>query len=173
MSGAAQKPAKRRRGGRNGAEPIYSHKLAEDICDRLAAGESLRRICRDPGMPDEKAVRKWAHEDSERGRAFGPQYARARTIGYERLVEDLLEIADDRSFIGSPDANAIVQQQRLAFEARRWLLSKVFPKLYGDKVEIVGDPDAPIVTRIELVPVQPRQLEAKTIEHDANDTSDE
>ncbi len=157
---------KPRRGGRNGSQPVITHKLAEDICDRLAAGESLRRICRDPGMPDEKAVRKWAHEDSERGRAFGPQYVRARTIGYERLVEDLLEIADDRSFIGSPDANAIVQQQRLAFEARRWLLSKVFPKLYGDKVEISGDPDAPIVTRIELVPVQPRHLEAKTIEHE-------
>lgn len=162
MPEARKKP----RGGRNGAEPVYSRQIAEDICDRLAAGESLRRICREPGMPDEKAVRKWAHEDSERGRAFGPQYARARTIGYERLVEDLLEIADDRSFIGSPDANAMVQQQRLAFEARRWLLSKVFPKLYGDKVEVTGDPDAPIVHRIELVPVAPKVIAPKVIEHE-------
>ena len=167
MSGADKIPdkPKRQRGGRSG-EPVYSEQLANKICDQLTAGLSLRAICRAPGMPTEGAVRLWTHEDSERGRAFATQYARARSIGYERMVEELLEIADDRSFIGHLDANAMVQQQRLAFEARRWLLSKVFPKLYGDKVEISGDPDAPIVTRIELVPVQPRQLGAKVIEHD-------
>ena len=164
---------KRQRGGRSG-EPVYSEQLANQICEQLTAGLSLRAICRAPGMPTEGAVRLWTHEDSERGRAFATRYARARSIGYERMVEELLEIADDTSFLERPElASAMVQQQRLAAEMRRWLLSKVFPKLYGDKVEITGDPDAPIVTRIELVPVQPRQLEAKTIEHDANDTSDE
>lgn len=150
---------KPRRGGRNGSEPVYTQQLATKICEHLAAGLSLRAICRLPGMPTETAIRLWTHEDSERGRAFALQYTRARSIGYERMVEDLLEIADDTSFLERPElAAAKVQQQRLAFEARRWLLSKVFPKLYGDRVEVSGDPEAPLVTRIELVPVQPRPI---------------
>ena len=48
------------RGGRNGNEPVYTEALAEEICDRLATGEPLNVICRDPHMPHEKAVRKWA-----------------------------------------------------------------------------------------------------------------
>ena len=54
--------------------------------------------------------------------------------------------------------NALVQQARLRVDARKWLM----PKKYGDKVtqEITTDPDAPPLTRIELVAVYPsRRLE--------------
>ena len=59
-------------------------------------------------------------------------------------------------FGGEPN-NALVQQARLACDNRKWLLSKLLPHQYGDKVtqEIVGDADRPLVTRIELVPVEP------------------
>ena len=58
--------------------------------------------------------------------------------------------------VGEAD-NALVQKQRLQVDSRKWMLSKLLPKQYGDKVtqELVGNPDAPIVTRIELVPVAP------------------
>jgi hypothetical protein len=41
---------------------------------------------------------------------------------------------------------------------RKWILARMLPKQYGDKVtqELVGDGDRPLVTRIELVPVAPR-----------------
>ena len=50
-----------------------------------------------------------------------------------------------------------VQQSRLRVDSRKWLLSKQLPKKYGDKItqEITGDASAPLVTRIELVPVAP------------------
>jgi len=53
--------------------------------------------------------------------------------------------------------NAAVQQRRLQIETRRWVLSKLLPKTYGDKVvaELVGDADRPVITRLELVPVSP------------------
>ena len=41
---------------------------------------------------------------------------------------------------------------------RKWLLSKMLPKQFGDKVtqEIVGEDGGALITRIELVPVDPR-----------------
>jgi len=81
------------------------------------------------------------------------------------MAEELLSIADDRSFMGRTDANAVVAQQRLAVDTRKWLLSKMLPRKFGDKIEISGDPDAPVVSRIELVAVHPRpQVEPPTID---------
>ena len=89
---------------------------------------------------------------------FSSSYARARSIGYERLAFGLLAISD-ADCIG-PDGradNALVQKQRLQADTRKWLLSKLLPRQYGDRVtaEIAGDAERPIVTRIELVPVYP------------------
>jgi hypothetical protein len=35
--------------------------------------------------------------------------------------------------------NAMVQKQRLRVDTRKWLLSKLAPKKYGDKLELSGD----------------------------------
>jgi hypothetical protein len=44
-------------------ESRYSPELAAHICARLAAGQSLRSICRhDPAMPTEKTVWNWAQQ---------------------------------------------------------------------------------------------------------------
>ena len=134
---------------------VYTDELAEEILDRLATGESLLSICRDPHMPDEKAVRKWV---KERPNTFGPDYARAREFGFDSIAEQVLEIGGG-DFTG-PDGyvdNGAIQQARLLSDNHKWFLSKLAPKKYGDKVtqELVGNPDAPIVTRIELVPVAP------------------
>jgi len=86
--------------------------------------------------------------------------SRAREAGYEVLVDELFAIADDRSFVGKPDANAIVAQQRLAVDTRKWFLSKVLPHRFGDRVEVTGNPNVPIVTKITLVPVSPRTIDA-------------
>jgi hypothetical protein len=108
------------------AKPVqYSQELAGRICDRLAAGETLRAICRDDGMPHESSVREWAQHPEH---PFSPQYARARETGYHAMADELLEIADE----GSGDA----QRDRLSVETRKWLLSKALPKVYGDRLDL-------------------------------------
>ncbi len=144
----------RKRGGRAGVH-LYTEELAEEICDRLAAGESLREICRDAHMPDEKAVRLWV---IDRPDTFAPRYTRAREFGCDSLAEQVIAISDTECM--GPDGyvdNGAVQRARLQAESRKWFLSKAMPRKYGDKVtqELVGDPDRPIVNRIELVPVDP------------------
>jgi hypothetical protein len=47
-----------------------------------------------------------------------------------------------------------VQKQRLQVDTRKWLLSKLAPKKFGDKIEVSGDPANPLVQRIERVVVK-------------------
>jgi hypothetical protein len=102
---------------------------------------------------------------------FASRYARARSLGVDRLADEVITIGDSSIIFNGEPNNALVQQARLACDNRKWLLSKLLPHQYGDKVtaEIVGDGDRPLVSRIELVPVAPivRQVVArKKIDHD-------
>src|SRR5688500_12937229 len=61
----------------------YDPGLGAEICRRLAAGESLRSICRaDPSMPTEKTVWNWAraHPEFADWRAWALTVARRRAV---------------------------------------------------------------------------------------------
>lgn len=123
----------------------YSQQVADEICRRLAEGESLRSICRDEGMPDESSVRAWALDNVN---GFAPQYTRAREIGYDKLAEELLEISDTPQLgeirTVKPDGAEevkvadMIEHRRLRVDSRKWMLSKMLPKKYGDKLELGG-----------------------------------
>jgi hypothetical protein len=50
-----------------------------------------------------------------------------------------------------------VAHARLRVDTRKWLLSKLAPKKYGDKLELSGDAENPIaVQRIERVIIKPK-----------------
>lgn len=110
-----------------GRPSLYSEELCAEICARLAEGESLRSICRDDGMPHLITVLRWV--GSEQHAAFRMQYAEARSAGLEHKADEILEIADAE--IASGDSTAVAKQ-RLQIDARKWILSKLVPKKYGD-----------------------------------------
>jgi len=60
------------------------------------------------------------------------QYARACDERADLLAEEILTIADE----GSNADNVIVQRDRLRIDSRKWLLSKLQPKKYGDKLDV-------------------------------------
>jgi hypothetical protein len=99
----------------------FTQALADRICERLAAGETLRAICRDDGMPSHGTVLNWAKAEP-----FSDQYARSRETGYALMADQLTEIADGD---GDP------ARDRLRVDTRKWLLSKALPKIYGDKLQ--------------------------------------
>ena len=143
---------------------LYSDEVAEEILSRVANGEGLKTICAVPGMPTSAAVRKWIREDrgaDENGaNGYGSRYARARELGCDSIAEEIISISDDPILFNDEPNNALVQHARLRTENRRWLLSKLAPKQYGDKVttEVTGADGAQLITRIELVPVDPRPM---------------
>lgn len=63
-------------------------------------------------------------------------YALARDVLIERMVAETLEIADAPVAVtasGATDSGA-VQKQRLQVDTRKWMLSKLAPRRYGDRV---------------------------------------
>jgi len=141
---------------RTGRPSDYTPELANQICDRLAAGQSLREICRDDDMPHESTVRKWAVEDRE---GFYTQYARAREAQTEYWADEIVAIADDSARDSWTDENGVervdhdhISRSRLRVDTRKWLMSKLAPKKYGDRVtnEHTGEVSHRVV-RIERV----------------------
>jgi len=130
----------------------YTPALAAAICARLAAGESLRAICRGKGMPSEATIRVWARDDVE---GFYAQYARARDIGLDVLADETLAIADtpmegvriEKSKDGIKEVREdMLGHRRLQVDTRKWYLSKLAPKRYGDKtsMELTGADGGPV-----------------------------
>lgn len=125
-----------------GRPSTFTAELAAKICEQLAAGLSLRAICREDGMPPEATVRLWVVDDVS---GFAAQYARARDIGLDAMAEELVAIADTPQ-IGTKSVSKVtglevtegdmVEHRRLQVDARKWYLSKLAPKKYGDKQQI-------------------------------------
>jgi hypothetical protein len=136
-----------------GRPTIYTQELADAICARLAKGETLKSICRDEGMPDDRTVRTWALNDYQ---GFYPQYATARQLGLDAMADQLLEIADDtsRDYTLDSQGNLIVNgehinRSRLRVDVRKWYLSKLAPKRYGEKIDLnVGGQDGSPLTTV-------------------------
>lgn len=129
-----------------GRPSAFNEKTAMEICERLSNGESLRAICRANGMPPESTVRGWVLDDVE---GFSAQYARARDIGLDALAEETLAIADtpvegvrrEETDDGYKEVREdMLGHRKLQVDTRKWLLSKLAPKKYGDKqhVEVSG-----------------------------------
>lgn len=115
--------------------------IVPEICERLAEGESLRAICRDPHMPSIGGFLGWCAEDA----AIAEQYARAKALGLEVLAEEIVDIADtpqEGTTITSKEwgeehkTGDMIEHRKLRVDARKWVLSKLVPKKYGDRQAI-------------------------------------
>ena len=104
----------------------FSQELFDQICERIADGESLRAICASEGMPSKASVFRWLASDT----ALSDQYVRAREAQADSLFDDMLTIADDTS--REPN------DRRMSFDARKWMAGKLRPKVYGDKSIVEG-----------------------------------
>lgn len=135
----------------------YTQLIADEICRRLAEGESLRSICRDEEMPGRSEVFRWLADNE----AFRDQYARAKEFGIEALADDIQEISDDArndwmERHGQEDSGwqangEHIQRSRLRVDSRKWLLSKLAPKKYGDKLQHEGSgPNGEITHSVTL-----------------------
>jgi hypothetical protein len=113
---------------------IYSAELAGQICDLLMQGNSLRSICKMEGMPDKSTVCLWLKDNRE---GFFDQYARAREVQMELMAEEIIDIADqsdkdEQAFVGINH----VHRARLKVETRKWIMSKLAMKRFGDKLDL-------------------------------------
>lgn len=126
------------------------------ILERMANnGQSLREICRDPGMPAYSTVYRWVRSNE----AIRLAYARAREELAWFLFEEIIETANEQDTVvtktitktGAGGTEIIfeerdaVERRRLKIDALKWRACKMLPKRFGHQraVAVRAERDGP------------------------------
>lgn len=131
---------------KTGRKSVRSLELADKICQQLANGKSLNEILKNPEMPGYATITAWLRDDP----LFQAKYAQAREDQADKLAAEIVEIADTAKDSDSAAA------ARVRVDARKWVASKLKPKVYGDKVDVT--------TAVDLKVVPDDRLEARFAE---------
>ena len=139
----------------------YDPEIAADICLRLSiCTKSLVSILSERDeFPEHSTFYRWMLNHEE----LRTLYAHARDAQLQILADEIQEIADE------PQSGEVVtikgderevkisdmlEHRKLRIDARKWLLSKLAPKKYGDKTAITGEGGGPI----QIITSIPRPL---------------
>lgn len=102
----------------------------------IEEGASLRSILRRDDMPGRTVFFEWLNEDEKKAN----QYARACELRADLIFEEILEIADESSKDtiytdkGELPDNEWINRSRLRVDSRKWMLGKMNPKKYGERI---------------------------------------
>jgi hypothetical protein len=137
-AGADKKPSRRTKEDRPS--------LVAKVCARLERGESLLKAC-DAESVKAPTFMDWMRDDP----VLAEQYTRAREAGLHLMAQQIIEISDEQQVEARYQGEDVkldlsataVARNRLRVDARKWLLSKMMPKVYGDKLAIGGADDLP------------------------------
>lgn len=143
-----------------GRPTLYSSELASTICKRIALGKSLRAVCREDDMPDISTIYDWLKSEPE----FTKQYESATVERSEAQHEDLNFIGDEAIEYAKTNedknVSAVVTAYKLKADNMKWSMSKMKPKKYGDKLDVVSDGEK-LQTGVIILPskndIEPQQ----------------
>lgn len=138
--------AKEKAKNKGGRPTDYTLELSDEICSRIAQGESMRSVTRDYAMPAMTTMFRWLREKEE----FRKQYEIAKEESAESWADEIVDIADNEAsqplvedgkpviVNGKPvmvTDSSTVAHARLRIDSRKWIASKLKSKKYGDKVQ--------------------------------------
>ncbi len=116
----------------------YCPEVAEYILERVIDGIPLRKICEDRNMPGTSVFLRWVVEDKD----LRERYALAQQMRAMVWADETIHIADtpcmSMTIVDKADGTKEivmadnVQRSRVKIEARKFMLSKILPKQFGD-----------------------------------------
>lgn len=129
---------------------VYSEEILADILERVALGQSLNSICDEDSMPSRKTVFDWIGNNPE----IKTKYEMALQMRAEKFADEIVDIADEVVLETKHEGeevtlvldSAAIARNKLRVDARKWVVSKLLPKKYGDKTIVSGDPENPLTT---------------------------
>lgn len=120
----------------------YDPAICALFCEFIATGKTgIRRLCEaHDDLPDPQTLYRWMNQRPE----FREQYARAKEEQLQLFEDEILEIADDaindfveierkKGTVVVFDKEAVLRSN-LRIEARKWLMGKLKPKKYGERI---------------------------------------
>ena len=124
---------------RSKGRPPSKETIKNEVINRISNGESLLNICRDDKMPCRDTICEWLSKD----KTFSDKYERAREVRADRIFDEILEIADDSSgdYVKGDEGEIVlnreaIERAKLKIDARKWILAKMVPKKYSEKMEL-------------------------------------
>lgn len=112
----------------------YSLAACERICADIESGLSVRDAAKNEGI-SAGLVMKWKKQYA----SFSERYARACEIRTQLFAEDLLNAVQDAHQASADPETAThkINACKLEIDTKKWLLSKLLPKQYGDRTQMV------------------------------------
>ena len=136
----------------------WESQLDEIFAAIATTPKSLETICKEiESAPSARTVYRLIEADEE----LCQRYARAKKAQLQVLADQIVDLADTDRICekitikadGSREVTILdqVDRTRLQIDSRKWLLSKLDPKKYGDKMQVGGDPNGvPIQSEVTL-----------------------
>tara|TARA_R110000824_G_scaffold75134_3_gene190775 strand:- start:4866 stop:5345 length:480 start_codon:yes stop_codon:yes gene_type:complete len=135
-----------------GRPEVYTEEFVEEILDRLSCGESLKYVCASDHLPASRTVWRWMRTHPD----FRQKYERAKDEACEAMAEEMFDMAEDE--------DRDVQRSRLMVDTRKWYISKIKAKKYGDKIDTTITHKFSELTDIEL-DIRIKELENESTKH--------
>lgn len=109
---------------KGGRPSKYTKEIGDRVCALVATSTvGLYTLCEHTkDLPAASTIRLWRLCIAE----FSAQYARAKLVQADILAEDCLDISDSAT-------SETINVDRERINTRKWLASKLLPKLYGDR----------------------------------------
>lgn len=124
--------------------PSEVEELFQKVLDEIEKGEPLGQTLSKPEMPSRTSFYGWLNEFE----GYSERYARACELRADAIFEEIIEIADDSTndslytVKGEVQNTEWVNRSRIKIDARKWVLSKMQPKKYGDKIDVTSGNEA-------------------------------
>ena len=130
---------------------VYSQKTSTAICSRIAQGESLTAICKDPAMPGMQTVQDWlaaAAQGREKYQQFCTDYTIARQHWADATFTEMVELAENCPLDREP-----IAKTRLVIDTMKWVLARMNPRKYGNRIDLTsqGEQLPPPAILVEIV----------------------
>lgn len=145
--------------------------LLNDICDWMKLGNSIRKFPFSEHGKTDRSFYRWLESCATEEQR--QQYARGIEERADAIFEECIEIADNSTddviFLTADDKDgeggkpaikhSAIARARLMVDTRKWMLGKLQPKKYGEKLALGGADDLPPIKtdgKIEIVHVVPK-----------------
>jgi len=158
-------------------EPIMSNGKNNKQEDFQAKFNQVCKIISEEGLSLRKAVKGIMSRDKfdsmcADSEENASQYARAREDRADKMFEEILEIADssedDIEKVGGEDEavfmkknRELIERTKIRIDARKWMLGKMMPKKYSDKLDITTNGES-VKNPISLKDLSDEQLDRLT-----------
>lgn len=129
----------------------YDAEIAAELLMTVATTKKgLETICSDAKFPEPMTVYRWMLANPE----FREGYARAKEDQLQILEDEILQLADNTQMgeivtlkaDGTEERKQadMIEHRKLQIESRKWLMAKLKPKKYGDRVDVHSSGNATI-----------------------------